>query len=290
MTPTAPLEVLFSVLSKAGGRSMNEDACGYWTSDHACCCVVSDGLGGYLGGQIASQLTVSTLLQSFASRQSPDASNLMSLLDTANQALLEKKREDPRLLEMRATVVMLALDFVQGMGNWAHLGDSRLYLFRHGRVEARTSDHSYIQNMADQGQVGEDEIRRHPMRNLLLGALGSVDEFTPTVQEAARPFLAGDAVLLCSDGFWQYLEDREMLDSLNLATTPGNWLETMEALLLTRASKGHDNYSALAMWLRANAADTATQPLSTTAAAGGLLDDLEGTNDSPWATTTLPLK
>lgn len=244
------MDLTIAVLSKQGGRQLNEDACGYWTSERACCCVVSDGLGGYQGGQIASQAVVSTILAEFSERPGISPDVLSNLLAHANQSLLEKKRGTPLLAEMRATVVLLAIDFTRGQTNWAHLGDSRLYVFRQGHILHRTVDHSYLQNMVTLGHLEESQLREHPMRNLLLGALGSTDEYTPSIQSTPRSVLNGDTFLLCTDGFWQMLDETDMARTLATAASVEDWLAAMETLLLMRVQAGHDNYSALAIWLR----------------------------------------
>lgn len=283
------MHLSIAVLSKPGGRILNEDACGYWTTDNACCCVVSDGLGGYHGGQVAAQLVVSTMLQRFSGYPDISPEFLMDLLVSANQALLQEKSAHADLAEMRATAVILAIDFARGLGNWAHLGDTRLYCFRQGRIEFRTSDHSYLQNMVNLGHLDDSQLREHPMRNLLLGALGSTEEFTPTIQDQPVSVKNGDAFLICTDGFWQVLEDTEMLQALAQANSVEEWLSGMEALLLTRVLQGHDNYSAIAVWLRSPNA------ISDLAADSGGHPDAPGAKDDEffmtpaWATRTLPL-
>ncbi|MBP6190069.1 MAG: protein phosphatase 2C domain-containing protein, partial [Azonexus sp.] len=78
------MQIEIAVLSKPGGRERNEDACGYWTSEDACCWVLSDGLGGHGGGDIASKLVVSTILHGFAAKPLVDGVNVTKLLDQAN--------------------------------------------------------------------------------------------------------------------------------------------------------------------------------------------------------------
>lgn len=254
------MDLTIAVLSKPGGRQFNEDACGYWSSNTAFCFVVSDGLGGYHGGQIASQQVVGSVLKQFAAGPDISPRALSDLLVNANQALIESKRAEPILAEMRATAVILAIDFARGQANWAHLGDSRLYCFRRGGIACRTIDHSYLQNMVNLGHLDQAQLRNHPMGNLLLGALGGTEEFTPTIQEQPIAVADGDAFLLCTDGFWQIVEEADMLSTLSEANSVDDWLTAMEKLLLERAKPGHDNYSAIGVWLR-----------------------------SPWATRTLPL-
>jgi len=284
------MDLSIAVMSKPGGRAHNEDACGYWSADMACCCVVSDGLGGYLGGQVASKLVVSTVLKQFSGKPDNSQQFLADLLGNANQALIQEKQQNPALAEMRATAVILALDFSRGVSNWAHLGDTRLYCFRQCSVLSQTLDHSYLQNMVNLGHLEHSQIRSHPMRNLLLGALGSEEEFTPSIHCQPIPVQAGDAFLLCTDGFWQYVEEREMLETLAQAQSADNWLGIMEELLLTRAAEGNDNYSAIAVWLgspRTMSETTAEKPEKPSETVR-IEDGQSGAGD--WASGTLPLR
>lgn len=286
---TSSVDLTIAVVSKPGGRPQNEDACGYWSSNTAFCFVVSDGLGGYHGGQIASQQVVSSVLKHFAGNPDISPRNLSDLLADANQALIERKRVEPMLAEMRATAVILAIDFARGQANWAHLGDSRLYCFRQGRIAFRTADHSYLQNMVNLGHLDRSELRNHPMGNLLLGALGGMEEFTPTIQEQAIALQAGDAFLLCTDGFWQAVNETEMLNGLAGASSVNEWLSTMETALLARVKQGHDNYSAIGIWLHSPevAALSRGRAAGTSGSSNG--QDDEPPLSSAWATRTLPL-
>jgi serine/threonine protein phosphatase PrpC len=244
-------------------------------------------LGGYRGGQIASQRVVSTVLHRFSEHPGVSQEVLSELLNSANEALLKEKSSQPSLSEMRATVVVLSLDFARGLGNWAHLGDSRLYVFRRGGLLFRTLDHSYLQHMVNQGHLDSGQVRTHPMRNLLLGALGSLEEFTPTIQNHPEPLQAGDAFLLCTDGFWQALDETDMLRTLQQVGSAEEWLSVLEDLLLNRVEKGHDNYSALAVWLGPGLG----QPAAISESEGDTGDPEDpDTSEAPdWANRTLPL-
>ena len=138
-------------LSETGGRSRNEDACGYWTSDEGCCWVVSDGAGGHGSGDVASRLVVSTVLRQFSAhpRVAPDEAS--TLLQAANDAVVREKTNGNTRDDMHATAVLLLIDPRRGLAVWGHVGDTRIYLFRRGRVAYQTRDHSLVQNMIDAG-------------------------------------------------------------------------------------------------------------------------------------------
>ena len=134
---------------------------------------------------------------------------------------------------------------------WGHIGDSRLYHFRGNRLAERTLDHSVPQMLVSSGEIKEKEIRHHPDRNRVLRVMGT---------EWAQPkYEIGNAVrskgshsfLLCSDGFWELIEEKEMKNMLRKASSPEDWLNHMEqAVLENGKEEDMDNYSAIAVWIR----------------------------------------
>jgi PPM family protein phosphatase len=244
---TVQMEI--AALSKPGGRSYNEDSCGYWTSDSVCCYVLSDGAGGHGGGDFASRLAVQTILDDFSRTPIQSAEAIRDALNHANQTIIDHQGDERRLRNMRATVAVLLVDQAARTAQWGHVGDSRIYCFRDGQRLMQTRDHSVVQSIVDAGMAEPDALRNHPQRSLLLSALGSDDDFDPAVADEPMPVLEGDVFLLCSDGLWEYVDEATMERSLSHTTTPQAWLDVLEAEVLQRAERGHDNYSALAVWL-----------------------------------------
>src|SRR3974390_2334170 len=97
-------------LSRQGGRPVNEDACGYWTSDQSCCWVVSDGAGGHGGGDVASRTVVSAVLKEFAARPEISVDAIAGLVQRAQHALRDEQRTSEHVRDMRATVAILMID------------------------------------------------------------------------------------------------------------------------------------------------------------------------------------
>lgn len=238
-----------SVLSKPGGRRVNEDACGVWPSEAtgACYCVVSDGAGGHGGGDVASKLVVERVLGWFQQRPEVSGEAIAAALAAANQAVMDLQKRDERLADMRATAVVLAVDTQRMLACWGHLGDSRLYCFRGKRIIVQTRDHSVVQTMVDAGFVEPAELRNNARRNALLAALGQEEGFGPNVEGELQAIQAGDVFLLCTDGLWQCVAENEMERVLELAATPEQWLYGLENAVLAQAPEGHDNYSAIAV-------------------------------------------
>ena len=242
------LEIL--VLSKAGGRQVNEDACGFWSSPEACFCAVSDGLGGHYGGDVASKLAVQHALDWF--RSAPECSRraVEASLRAGNLAIIREQQRDPRLKHMRATAVILSIDTKRAVAVWGHIGDSRLYCFRQGRIIQQTRDHSVLQSMVDAGYLQPGELRIAPNRSRLLTALGNEEQFDMDVIPIAFPLLDGDVFLLCTDGLWEYVEEEEMEQMLGASATAPDWLKALEGQVIARGHKGQDNYSAITVWCK----------------------------------------
>ena len=234
-----------------GARSNNEDRLaverhnGYW------CLVLSDGAGGHTNGALAAQLVVERVLAGFHSRPPVDARDLSELLLDAHDAVVAGQRKigvTGSRVAMHATVVVLLIDTVKGLAFWGHVGDSRLYLWRNGRLSAVTRDDSVLQSVLETGLVDSTDMRKLRNRDVLLAALGT--------EEPAEPHVSGgfelqrsDAFLLCTDGWWGGLDVEAISKLLAEAASPEEWLETMGEITRQHADPRQDNYSAIACWI-----------------------------------------
>jgi serine/threonine protein phosphatase PrpC len=183
-------------------------------------------------------------------QDSPECSGaaIQAALGSANRAIMQQQGSESRLANMRATAVVLAVDAGRRSATWGHLGDSRLYCFRDRRVVAQTKDHSVVQNMVDAGYLKAEDLRGADRRSALFAALGQEENFEPVVARAAFTLADGDAFLLCTDGFWEYVDEAAMERALDEATSAEQWLRSMEAQVVARGGRMQDNYSALALW------------------------------------------
>jgi serine/threonine protein phosphatase PrpC len=243
------LNLEIAVLSKPGGRSHNEDACGYWTSDAGCCWVVSDGAGGHGGGDVAAKSVVRSILNDFADAPLVEPETVSRLIQHANDAVLREQKAQQSMRNMRATAAVLLIDQAADVALWGHLGDSRIYGFRGCRVLFQSRDHSVMQSMVDAGFGDAGLLRSHPQRSVLLAALGSPDAVNPAVTQSAMALRDGDVFMLCSDGLWEAVEEPTMERLLAGSTSAEGWLAALEAELLAHARRDHDNYSAIAVWV-----------------------------------------
>lgn len=241
------MQLEISVLSNPGGRERNEDACGFWTGSTCSFSVVSDGAGGHGGGDVASKLAVRMILSSLREDPSCNARAIDTALTIAHQAIVAQQGTREELSAMRATATVLAIDTVRRQAVWGHVGDTRLYCFRAGSIVAQTKDHSIVQKMVDAGFLAPAAIRRSAQRSRLFAALGHNQDLAATVSPAPFPVLAGDVFLLCTDGFWEYVDEAAMQVALAAAGTPADWLRAMVADVVERGGRKQDNFSALAI-------------------------------------------
>lgn len=241
--------VEFATLSGQGRRSYNEDACGYWSSRDAACFIVSDGAGGHGGGDVASETAVRTLLSAFSSQPSLEPAHITHLIEQTDLAIRYGQKLSESLSKMSATVAALFLDARAQRAQWSHLGDTRVYHFRRRLCRCMTKDHSVVQSFVDAGVIEPGEIRHHARRNLLFAALGMGANATPEALEHSFEVEDGDAFLLCTDGFWECVDESLMVDLLMRSESAEAWLLQMEQHILDVDSPSQDNYSALAVWV-----------------------------------------
>ncbi|MDE3011935.1 MAG: serine/threonine-protein phosphatase [Pseudomonadota bacterium] len=247
-----PIEL--AILSRQGGRDHNEDACGHWHSDSHLCCVVADGAGGHGGGDIASRTAVQFVIESYARHPFATPDEVEAQLRATNDEVIRHRADGEAQRNMYTTLVMLGIDFDQREAVWGHAGDSRLYLFRHGRQLLHSVDHSVVQGLVDAGLLAPEQMREHPRRSELYSALGTAPEDLRTsVSGTPHRLQAGDVFLLCTDGVWEHVDDAELGASLVQSPSATAWLAQIEQRVLANARSAgktrHDNFSAVAIWI-----------------------------------------
>lgn len=227
-------------LSRVGGRKTNDDTAAAWQREDSAWVYVGDGLGAYAGGKQASEAAGEALME--LCRRGSMLSRMAQGAEAADQAVKAVQQRTGG--DMKTTMVFLAAE-----GNrvrWMHVGDSRLYRFRDGKLLSQTQDHSVSQMAVRMGEITPQQIRFHPDRSRLLRALGA-DSCKPEIsgEEALRQ---GDRFLLCTDGFWEYVTEEDMERTLVQAESPEAWLRDMERILTRRAPGDCDNYTAAAVF------------------------------------------
>lgn len=234
-----------ATLSQTGGRRSNQDSFGFEANQAAGCWVVADGLGGHAGGETASRMAVDEVLAAF--RQKPDVSPsfIENCLQTAHQAIQLKAAAAYELASMRTTLVVLTCTGNSAV--WGHVGDSRLYWFRRGKIVHQTKDHSVPQMLVDAGKLDPLKLRGHEDQNRLTRALGQTGSLKTSVLSEPIDLQPGDAALLCSDGIWTYVLELELEADWEKAASAAEYLALLERRVLERAESEHDNYTAIAV-------------------------------------------
>jgi serine/threonine protein phosphatase PrpC len=246
--------------SRIGKRKNNQDRLSYCYSREALLMVVADGMGGYLHGEIAAQIAVQYLTETFQ-RESlprlPDPFMFLSWgLTNAHHAITDYAAAHGLPETPRTTCVACIVQ--DNIAYWAHAGDSRLYVIRDGRVLAQTRDHSRVQMMVDQGLITETEALHHPARNRVYSCLGG--DHTPQIDFSRKtPLSSGDVLILCTDGVWGPLDETtltRMLENASVAQAVPQVLSAAEM----RAGDTCDNLSLIALNWEDNYGDE-TAPL-----------------------------
>jgi serine/threonine protein phosphatase PrpC len=232
--------------SRLGTREINEDRVGHWSTSGSLLMVVADGLGGHLHGEIAAQIAVDLLGKAFQNEARPKIEKARDFLPRNMSAIHGAIIQEAAMRNLRDVprTVLVACVVQDGVAHWAHIGDSRLYLFRKGRIHARTRDHTLVQQLVDQGRVREEAVLTHPERNRLLQCLGGLQP--PQIDSASERLAKGDILLLCSDGFGGPLTQRQMLNAL-LSRPVEQAVTELVALAESRAGEDCDNTSVVAI-------------------------------------------
>jgi len=214
--------------SRVGKRANNEDRIAHCYSRDALLMVVADGMGGHYYGEIAAQIAVQTLTETFQREATPEIHDpflfLQKAMTNAHHAILDFSSDHNLNDSPRTTCVACLIQ--DNIAYWAHAGDSRLYLIRGGKVIFHTRDHSRVQMLMDQGVINEAQAAVHPERNKIYSCLGGPQ--APEIEFSRKtPLEAGDVLALCTDGVWGVMPD-EML-AIGLKNT--NLIQAVPTLL-----------------------------------------------------------
>ena len=253
--------------TRIGKRPYQQDRIAHWHTRESLFLVVADGMGGHAHGDVAAQIAVDCLGSAFRNEAKPgiaDPDNFlfrtiglahaMIVHQTQRQGLSAKDLSN----SPRTTVVACLVQ--EGYAFWSFVGDSRLYVIRDGRIVTRTRDHTPVQMLIDAGRIREEAAAMHPDRNKLLQCLGGPR--APRVEPTASARLGqNDIVLLCSDGFWGPLTQRQLLMGM-LGKDMKTAFPELITLAETRAGPRCDNVSVLALEWHEKAVPAPVEPVT----------------------------
>lgn len=230
-----------------GTRDVNEDSIDKnIISDSKGFFVIADGLGGHGKGEVASKLVTDAMKEKSKIIDIATENFLQNSILYAQNSLIEAQEKLNVINEMKTTVVCLRI--FDGKAQWGHVGDSRLYMWRKGKLYIRTYDHSVPQMLVVSGEIKEKQIRFHEDRNRLIRVLGTKWENPKYDISEIYDIQSGDAFFMCTDGFWELINEREMRKCLKKSLTAQEWISRMAEIVNKKGlNTDMDNNTALAV-------------------------------------------
>ena len=243
------MRVEHAEVSLRGARDSNQDRVGAEVTDEAALLVACDGMGGHEEGERAAVIALQVINQRFRATTQPllDPLGFLHLvLGAAHQQIVKIGTEIPLENRPRATIALCLVQ--RASAYWAHVGDSRTYHLRRGRIVARTRDHSHVELLVREGVIGAEQAHNHPMRNFVESCLGG-EVLLPEMDVSRRqPVESGDVLLVCTDGLWAGVNDQAIAAAFAQPETPLNEaLAALCAQAVATSGASCDNTSAAAL-------------------------------------------
>jgi serine/threonine protein phosphatase PrpC len=229
------MQIEYAKVSALGDRQDNQDRAAVVVSDDAALMLVFDGMGGHSDGARAAETGLKVVQDLFMACTQPifDPQGFLYMaLSRAHDEVVRIGADVAVDFRPRATCAICLIQ--EGGSYWAHIGDSRIYQVRGGKVLSRSRDHSHVEVLIQEGAITEEEAKDHPMRNFVeccIGGDAPVPDMSITGMQKLQP---GDALLACSDGLWSGLSDDDMAQ----IGKPGenNLVENLKSLSLQALS------------------------------------------------------
>ncbi len=233
-------------------RKTNQDKAYAWVSDRGAptaLLIVADGIGGegHPAGDIASALAVTTITETLMPDLSPVSSTFLSVellqeklhwaIQRAHTAISNEGHRNPKLENMGTTVACALVRGNQAI--LAHVGDSRIYLHRGGKLAHLTTDHSAVNELVEKGLLNPQDVYSHPNRNIITRALG-IDSHIEIDLKTIH-LIPGDRLLLCTDGLWEMVYDPRIASILDISKTPKSAVRKLMSTAIQHG--GEDNIS-----------------------------------------------
>jgi serine/threonine protein phosphatase PrpC len=246
------MKIEYAKVSALGDRQDNQDRAAVVVSEDAAIMMVFDGMGGHADGAVAAEVGMKTVQEIFTGARLPifDPQGFLYMaLAEAHDEVVKLGVDHAVDFRPRATC---AICLIQETGTWwAHIGDSRIYQMRDGRVVTRSRDHSHVEVLIQEGAITEEEALDHPMRNFVeccIGGDAPVPDMSITRKQDLYP---GDVLLACSDGLWSGMNDEEIAEiSTRTTMSLAENLKSLSMKALTMNAPYSDNTTGTALlWL-----------------------------------------
>lgn len=235
----------FATSDVGKARELNEDYFYIsYVDDKVQLFILADGMGGYDGGEVASKLAVTAAKNYILTNYDKSIESKELLLDLvragsqyANMVVYEKASQNQKLSNMGTTLDICLM--YQNKAFISHIGDSRIYRLRDKFFRKLTKDHSYVQQLVDEGKITKEESETHPKKNMLMKALGVTPFIEPDTM--IKGFMKDDVILMCSDGLTNMVPEEEIYRIIKENPTDST------KMLIQRANDlgGTDNITAI---------------------------------------------
>ncbi len=247
-----PMKIEYAKVSAMGDRQDNQDRAAVVVAEDAAIMLVFDGMGGHSDGARAAEVGMKVVQDRFTSASLPifdPYGFLYMALEKAHEEVVKLGLEQAVDFRPRATC---AICLIQENGAWwAHIGDSRIYQLRAGKLVSRSRDHSHVEVLIQEGAITEEEALDHPMRNFVECCIGGDAPVPDMTITRMKPLFPGDVLLACSDGLWSGMNDDEIAEVATRSTTSlAENLKTLSIKALTMNAPYSDNTTGTALlWL-----------------------------------------
>lgn len=225
------MKIDVSCYTCSGGHEINEDS--YLEGENVL--AVADGLGGHAQGEVASACAIRCIQKQCC--KDCDEEKILEILETVNREVYDLGSSG------RTTIAVAFLE--NDVFRYANVGDSRVYYFRDDKVFAQSRDHSVCQAAVDMGTMCPEEIRGSQDRSKLFKALGEREALNLKKTYSPIVMRERDAFLICSDGFWEYVYEMEMIVDLLKSDCAEEWMHYMLKRQILRAENKGDNYTVI---------------------------------------------
>lgn len=233
------------IQSKTGGRTENQDFYGTAKTLYGELIIVCDGMGGHNGGRHAAEVAVQVIMDEVAKCDDANPANaLHAAISKANAAIWDESHSNSQLKGMGTTVVALLLTPDKAI--CAHVGDSRIYQLRQGKILHRTYDHSHVFELVKAGLITEEQARLSEKSNIITRGLGIRETVDIDIADNLS-YQKGDRFLLCTDGIWGAVPENELVEmvsqKLDIETVVSQLVYKIDAIGFESGGR-HDNLTA----------------------------------------------